>query len=47
VRRIVDGFDGRITIENIAAPERCGLRVVVTLPAAAASLQSERTDARP
>jgi two-component system OmpR family sensor kinase len=47
VRRIVDGFDGRITIENIAAPERCGLRVMVTLPAAAASLQSERTDARP
>jgi two-component system, OmpR family, sensor kinase len=34
VRRIVDGFDGRITIENIEAPERCGLRVVVTLPAA-------------
>jgi two-component system OmpR family sensor kinase len=34
VRRIVDGFDGRITIENIDAPERCGLRVVVTLPAA-------------
>jgi two-component system OmpR family sensor kinase len=34
VRRIVDGFDGRITIENINAPERCGLRVVVTLPAA-------------
>jgi two-component system OmpR family sensor kinase len=34
VRRIVDGFDGRITIENIAVPERSGLRVTVTLPTA-------------
>jgi two-component system OmpR family sensor kinase len=34
VRRIVDGLGGTITIENIAAPERSGLRVVVTLPAA-------------
>jgi two-component system OmpR family sensor kinase len=35
VRRIVDGLGGRITIENIAVAEPCGLRVVVTLPAAA------------
>jgi two-component system, OmpR family, sensor kinase len=34
VRRIVDGLDGRITIENIAMSERSGLRVMVTLPAA-------------
>jgi two-component system OmpR family sensor kinase len=34
VHRIVDGFDGRITIENIAVPERSGLRVTVTLPTA-------------
>lgn len=34
VRRIVDGFDGRITMENIAVPEQSGLRVTVTLPAA-------------
>jgi two-component system OmpR family sensor kinase len=33
VRRIVDGFNGRITIENIVLPERSGLRVTVTLPA--------------
>jgi two-component system OmpR family sensor kinase len=34
VHRIVGGFDGTITIENIAAPERSGLRVTVILPAA-------------
>jgi two-component system OmpR family sensor kinase len=34
VHRIVGGFDGTITIENIAAPKRSGLRVTVILPAA-------------
>jgi two-component system OmpR family sensor kinase len=34
VRRIVDTLAGSITIENIAVPERRGLRVVVTLPVA-------------
>jgi two-component system, OmpR family, sensor kinase len=47
VRRIVDGFDGRITIENIALPERSGLRVTVTLPAANTPRQSERIEVRP
>jgi two-component system, OmpR family, sensor kinase len=35
VRRIVDGIGGKITIENIADPERRGLRVMVNLPAVA------------
>ena len=47
VRRIVDGFDGRITIENIALPERSGLSVTVTLPAANTPRQSERIEVRP
>jgi two-component system OmpR family sensor kinase len=34
VRRIVDTLAGSITIENIAVPERRGIRVVVTLPVA-------------
>jgi two-component system OmpR family sensor kinase len=42
VRRIVDGFNGRITIENIVLPERSGLRVTVTLPAVDTPLQSEK-----
>jgi two-component system OmpR family sensor kinase len=42
VRQIVDGFDGTITIENIAAPERSGLRVTVILPAANTRRQAER-----
>jgi two-component system OmpR family sensor kinase len=47
VHRIVGGFDGTITIENIAAPERSGLRVTVILPAVSTPRQSERIEARP
>jgi two-component system OmpR family sensor kinase len=47
VRRIVDGRDGRIAIENIALPQRSGLRVTVTLPAVSTPRQSERIDVEP
>ena len=33
VRRIVESHGGKIAIENIAAPDRSGLRVAVTIPA--------------
>ena len=47
VRRIVDGLGGRITIENNTAPNRGGLRVTVTMPAAITPRQPERTESEP
>jgi two-component system OmpR family sensor kinase len=47
VHRIVGGFDGTISIENIAVPKRSGLRATVTLPAANTPRQSERIEVGP